>query len=357
MSTITLEQLTGYASALPTPFTGNANAIDEEAFEEFCDRQIEQGVSALIVNGTTGEAPTLSSFEQGRSIRLAADVADGRVPVIAGAGSNATAHAVELARQAESAGADGLLAVTPYYNRPSQEGLFRHFKAVHDATSLPILLYDVPSRTACSLAVDTVERLAELPGIIGLKDATGDLARPTRLRQRLGSRFRLMSGDDATAPAFIRAGGNGCISVLSNVAPLPCGGLFAALERGDKAEADAIARTLSPLLAALFAESNPVPLKHALSLMGRMRADLRLPLCAAAPETQTRVAEALTRLGLLSGASGQEVLAGQSPPGKHVPSRGARLVGRTQSGDDPVRANHASRLNPGRAADIRRPAR
>jgi 4-hydroxy-tetrahydrodipicolinate synthase len=307
MGPTALESLGGYASALPTPFL--ENAIDEDAFESFCDWQIEQGVAALIVNGTTGEAPTLSLPEQRRLIHLAVDVADGRVPVIAGAGANATTHAVELARQAEAAGADGLLAVTPYYNRPSQEGLFRHFKAVHDATSLPVFLYDVPSRTACSLAIETIERLADLPGIIGLKDATGDRQRPLQLRQRLGGRFRLMSGDDAAAPAFIRAGGNGCISVVSNVAPAPCVRLYAALEGGERGEAEAMVRALSPLFLALFAESNPVPLKYALSLMGWMRAELRLPLCEATPETRARVREALACLDLVPKVPGQELLA------------------------------------------------
>jgi 4-hydroxy-tetrahydrodipicolinate synthase len=313
MTSLPLARLAGYASALPTPFAGTA--IDEDAFEAFCDWQIGEGVSALVVAGTTGEAPTLSLAEQRRLVRLAVGVADGRVPVIAGAGANATGHAVELARQAEAVGADGLLVVTPYYVKPSQEGLFRHFKAVHDATSVPVLLYDVPSRTACSLALDTIERLAELPRIIGLKDATGDQARPLRLRQLLGRRFRLMSGDDATAPAFIRAGGDGCISVLSNLTPRLCVRLHAAVRDGDQREAEVIARALSPLTAALFAESNPVPLKHALFLMGRMRPDLRLPLCTAAPATRALVAEALTRLGLIAASPEGELLAGHSLPG------------------------------------------
>ncbi len=291
-------RLSGYSSALPTPFKGCF--LDEEAFAAFCEWQIDQGISALVVNGTTGEAPTLTADEQRQLVRLAVDVAKGRVPVIVGAGSNATSHAIELARQAEFAGADGLLIVTPYYNRPSQEGLFHHFEALHRATRLPILLYDVPSRTGCTFAIETIVRLADLPRIVGLKDATGDLGRPARLRQLLGERFRLFSGDDATALDFLAAGGNGCISVVSNVAPRLCVRLHAAWQRGDRAEARAIASTLAPLAEALFAESNPVPLKHALSMMQRMSPDVRLPLYAASPQTCREVAGTLALLGLVS---------------------------------------------------------
>jgi 4-hydroxy-tetrahydrodipicolinate synthase len=289
--------LCGYATALPVPFRGDH--IDENAFRAFCDWQVTQGVSALIVNGTTGEAPTLSLGEQRRLIRVAVETADGRLPVIAGAGSNATEHAVKIARQAEAAGANGLLAVTPYYNRPSQEGLFLHFRAIHDATSLPILLYDVPSRTACSLALDTVLRLANLPRIVGLKDATGDLARPRRLRGLLGARFCLLSGDDATTLEFLRAGGNGCVSVVSNVAPAQAVDLYEAWRQGDANEADARADSLAPLTAALFAESNPVPVKYALEAMGWMKADVRLPLCSASERTRALVTAVLSEFGLL----------------------------------------------------------
>jgi 4-hydroxy-tetrahydrodipicolinate synthase len=290
-------RLCGYATALPVPFRGDH--IDENAFRGFCDWQIGQGIAALVVNGTTGEAPTLSLAEQRRLIRVAAETAGRRLPVIAGAGANATEHAVQIARQAEAAGADGLLAVTPYYNRPSQEGLFLHFRAIHDATTLPILLYDVPSRTACSLALDTIGRLAELPRIVGLKDATGDLARPRHLRELLGDRFRLLSGDDATALEFLRAGGNGCISVLSNVAPAQAVGLYEAWRRGDDDDAQVRAAALAPVTAALFVESNPVPVKYALEAMGWMTADVRLPLCPASHKTRTTVGKALSEFGLL----------------------------------------------------------
>jgi 4-hydroxy-tetrahydrodipicolinate synthase len=292
-----LATLCGYASALPTPFTDDR--IDVDAFTSFCKWQIEQGSSALVVNGTTGEAPTLTRSEQNRLFSMAVAVAQGQVPVIAGVGSNATAHAIELARDAERAGADGLLAVTPYYNKPSQEGLFQHFRAIHDATGLPILLYDVPARTGCELALGTLRRLAELPRIIGLKDATGDLVRPGVLRRLLGERFRLLSGDDGTALEFMALGGNGCISVLSNVVPKLCNRLYLAIACGEQVEARLIERRLGPLVAALFAESNPVPVKWALSLLGRMSPEVRLPLCGPSDATRTAVQKALAQLGLV----------------------------------------------------------
>jgi 4-hydroxy-tetrahydrodipicolinate synthase len=292
-----LRSLCGYSSALPTPFTDGA--IDDKAFAAFCQWQIEQGISALVVNGTTGEAPTLTIPEQLRLIRIAVEVAQESVPVIAGAGSNATAHAVEIAQQAEAAGASGLLVVTPYYNKPPQEGLFRHFRTVHDATDLPIFVYEVPTRTGCSITFDTLCRLADLPRIIGLKDATGDLSRPATIRRLLGDRLVLLSGDDATALDFMGLGGSGCISVLSNVAPKLCNRLYLACACGEQTEARLIERRLRPLAAALFLESNPVPVKWALGLMGRMAPELRLPLCEPAEATRTALRKALTQLGLL----------------------------------------------------------
>jgi 4-hydroxy-tetrahydrodipicolinate synthase len=296
------DALAGYVSALPAPFKDGR--IDEDAFADFCAWQIEQGIAGLVVNGTTGEAPTLDRDEQRRLVRIALEVADGRVPVIAGAGANATTHAVDLARLAEAAGADALLVVTPYYNRPSQEGLFHHFAAVHDATRLPIMLYDVPSRTGCTLAIETIRRLAAMPRIAGLKDATGDLDRPSQLRRLLGEQFRLMSGDDATALAYMERGGNGCISVVSNVVPRLCARLYAAHARGDAGVAQIIARGLEPLTHALFAESNPVPVKYALSLMDRMSEDVRLPLWPASEATRHVVAEAMAQFGFVLPARG-----------------------------------------------------
>ncbi len=290
--------LSGYVSALPTPFRGER--IDHEAFADLCDWQIGQGISGFVVNGTTGEAPALAMGEQRLLIRLSVQVADDRVPVIAGVGSACTAPAIELAKNAANAGADGILATTPYYVRPSQEGIYRHFRALHDAVELPILLYDVPSRTASTIAGDTLCRLAELPRIVGLKDATGDLSRIKLLKDKIDARFRWLSGDDATALDFMALGGTGCVSVLSNVVPRRCVELHQAHARGDLYRARAIERELAPLTAALFAESNPVPVKYALSMMGRMAVDVRLPLVPASPATRKAVEDALAQVALLA---------------------------------------------------------
>jgi len=290
-------ELTGYISAVPTPFIGGR--IDEPAFESFCQWQIEQGIAGLVVCGTTGEAPTVTDQEHGGLIRLAGQIARGRVPVIAGIGTNSTAHAIDMARAAAARGADGLLAVVPYYNKPMQLGLYRHFAAIHEATELPVILYDVPSRTGRSLDDETIVRLAKLPRIVGLKDATGDLSRPPRLRRQLGTRFRLFSGDDATALGFLAQGGDGCISVTSNVVPAQCVRMHAAWVDGDIGVARAIGLDLAELTAALFAESNPIPLKFALSLVGRMSPKLRPPLYEAVASTRVALGQALHRLGLL----------------------------------------------------------
>src|ERR1700692_128640 len=256
-------KLSGYAPALPTPFDDNSD-VDREAFERLCDLQITCGATALVVCGTTGEASTLTSEQQGELIRIAVAVSRGRVPVIAGAGSNATDHAIALAKDAEAAGADAVLSVVPYYNRPTQAGLYAHFREIALSTGLPVILYDVPSRTACSLADATIARLAELPRIIGLKDASGDVTRPSRLRTLVGPDFRLLSGDDALGLAFLAQGGDGCISVTSNVAPGLCRNMFLAWRNGQSVRAQRLARPIAQLTAALFRESSPVALKSAL---------------------------------------------------------------------------------------------
>jgi 4-hydroxy-tetrahydrodipicolinate synthase len=201
-----VHKLVGYAPALPTPFDDN-DAIDAAAFENFCELQISNGATALVVGGTTGEAPNLSRDEHCELLHVAIEVSCGRVPIIAGAGSNSTQHAVEFTKDAEASGADAVLSVVPYYNRPTQAGLFAHFSEIAASTGLPIILYDVPTRTACSLADETIARLAELPQIAGLKDATGDPSRVARLRMLVGTDFRLLSGDDATALSFVTQGG------------------------------------------------------------------------------------------------------------------------------------------------------
>lgn len=287
-----LSRLSGFAPAIPTPFD-ETEALDVAAFEQFCDLQIQHGATALVVCGTTGEAPTLTREEHRQLVCAAVDVAQGRVPVIAGAGSNSTSQAIEFAQDAEAAGADAILSVVPYYNKPIQAGMDAHFRAIAASTGLPIMLYDVPSRTVCGLADTTIARLAEHPQFFGLKDAAGDMTRPLRLRTLLGSEFRLLSGDDATALGFIAQGGDGCISVTSNVSPGLCRALYAALTRGQVARAQLLAADFMNLTLALMSESNPAPLKFALSLLKLMPSRLRLPLVEPSPATKGRVAEAL----------------------------------------------------------------
>ena len=290
-----VSKLSGYAPALPTPF-GDDGKVDGAAFEQFCDRQIQEGATALVVCGTTGEAPTLSPAEHHALIRIAAEVARGRIPVIAGAGSNSTAHAIELTRDAEAAGADAILSIVPYYNKPIQRGLYAHFHAIAQSTGLPIILYDVPSRTACGLVDETVARLAEMPQFIGLKDATGDVTRPARLRSLVGSGFRLLTGDDATALAFLAQGGNGCISVTSNIAPALCRNMFLACKHGQIASAQRWAIPVAKLTAVLFRETSPSPLKYALSLLGLMSPKVRLPLVELTSQTRAEVAAVMAHI-------------------------------------------------------------
>jgi 4-hydroxy-tetrahydrodipicolinate synthase len=287
--------LSGYMPALPTPFTDD-DKVDYAAFRRFCALQIEHGATALVVCGTTGEAAALTVAEQAQLIRIAVAAAAGRIPVVAGGGSNATEHAIELSRKAEVNGADAVLSVVPYYNKPTQEGLYVHFREIASATSLPLILYDVPSRTGRGLADDTVARLAELPGIIGLKDATGDIGRPLRLRTAIGADFNLLSGDDASALGFIAQGGDGCISVASNVVPSLCADIAAAWQHGDVLRARQLMLAIAPLIAALSSETNPAPLKYALSLCGLVSSKVRLPLVEISAQGRRIVGPALARL-------------------------------------------------------------
>ena len=291
-----VSQLTGYAPAVPTPF-GRRDDIDRAAFENLCRLQVEAGATALVVCGTTGELPTLSVAEHATLITIAVGVARGRIPVIAGAGSNSTARAIDLTRTAEACGADAVLSVVPYYNKPTQAGMHAHFRSIAQCTGLPIILYDVPSRTACGLADETIARLREVPQIVGLKDATGDVTRPARLRPSVGTEFRLFSGDDATAPIFFTQGGNGCISVTSNVAPGLCRRLFLAHRQDQTDEVRRLSLPLAQLTRILFCKPNPVPLKYVLSLLGLMAQDVRLPLVELSPRTKAEVADALREFG------------------------------------------------------------
>jgi 4-hydroxy-tetrahydrodipicolinate synthase len=288
-----ISSLTGFAPAIPTPFDA-AGAIDGAALTSFCDRQIEEGASALTVCGTTGEAPTLTHAEPGRIVGIAVKVAHGRVPVIAGAGSNSTSQAIELAKDAEAAGADAILLVVPYYNKPVQRGLQAHFEAIAGAMALPIILYDVPSRTACGLADSTIAALAENPQFVGLKDATGNMARPLRLRALVPRDFRLLPGDDATAVGFMAQGGHGCISVASNVAPGLCRRIHLAMQQGRSGgELPELAAELERLTRVLFSEVNPVPVKLALSVLKWMPARVRLPLVEASEGTRAEILSVL----------------------------------------------------------------
>lgn len=290
-----VSKLAGYAPAIPTPFHEDGS-VDVPTLERFCDLQIREGANALVVCGTTGEAPTLTPAEHRKIVHTAVCISQGRIPVIAGTGSNSTSHAIALTRDAEAAGADAALSIVPYYNKPTQAGLYEHFRAIAESSALPAFLYDVPSRTACGLADETVARLAELPKFIGLKDATGDVTRPARLKALVGPDFRLLSGDDATALPFFAAGGNGCISVTANVAPGLCRNMFLRSRQGQISTAQRLNDPIARLTAALFRESNPAPLKFALSLFGLMSPTVRLPLVEVSEESQTELRTILTQL-------------------------------------------------------------
>jgi 4-hydroxy-tetrahydrodipicolinate synthase len=284
-------KLHGPCVALPTPFRGGA--VDFPVLERLCHRQIDHGTGALVPCGPTGEAPLLTPGEHHRIVERTVAAAAGRVPVIAGAGSSSTQISVELARSAELAGAQALLCITPYHLEPTQAGLIAHFQAIHDAVGIPIILYDGPPRIARPLADATIERLAELPRVVGLKDATGDIERMARLRWRLADRLLLLSGDDATQAVHRLAGGDGCISVTANVTPA----LSAALHKAcDRRETEAVARLegiLAPLHAALVLEANPIPVKRALHRLGLMVDGLRLPLTPLGAMADMKLAKVL----------------------------------------------------------------
>jgi 4-hydroxy-tetrahydrodipicolinate synthase len=288
----------GSICALITPFTGDG--IDEAAFQAFVEWQIGQGTHGLVPCGTTGESPTLSHAEHMRVVELCVEAAAGRVPVIAGAGSNSTAEAVLLARHAAECGADAALSVTPYYNKPTQEGLYQHFKAIHDAADLPILVYNIPGRSVVDMSVETMARLAELRNVVGVKDATNDLARPLRTRIEIGADFCQLSGEDATATAFLAQGGVGCISVTANVAPRLCADQQEAWQRGEIAAMAEMRDRLAPLHRALFLESSPAPVKYAVSLLGMAAQRVRPPLVEPGEGTRQTVAAAMRHAGVLN---------------------------------------------------------
>jgi 4-hydroxy-tetrahydrodipicolinate synthase len=288
----------GSIVALLTPFRNGA--VDERAFQDLVEWQIAQGTHGLVPCGTTGESPTLSHSEHKRVVALCVEAAKRRVPVIAGTGSNSTAEAIDFTRHAKSAGADAALIVCPYYNRPTQEGLYQHFKAIHDAVELPIIIYNIPIRTAVDMSVVTMARLAKLANIVGVKDATNDLARPLRTRQAIGPDFCMLSGEDVTALSFNAQGGVGCISVTANVAPRACADMQEAWQKGDIARATRINDRLAALHDALFVETSPAPVKYAASLLGKATHEVRPPLVAASAEAQAKVQQAMRVAGVLN---------------------------------------------------------
>lgn len=287
----------GLFTALVTPFDNGR--IDDEAFQRLIEFQIASGANGLVPCGTTGESAVMTPEEHLHVIELCVKTAAGRVPVIAGTGSNDTHKVIKTTLAAQKAGADAALVVTPYYNKPTQEGLFRHFKAVHDAVSLPVVMYNVPGRTGVNMSVETIGRLAELPRIIGIKDATPDLMRPLKIRAAVRDDFSVLSGEDGTVVAFLAHGGDGCISVASNIAPKLYAGLHKAWADKDWPEICRLRDLLAPLSEAMFVETNPCPVKYAASLLGYGDGSLRLPLWEISDKSKETVKAAMQAAGVL----------------------------------------------------------
>ena len=285
--------------ALITPMRADGS-FDEKAYAEFVDWQISEGTNGIVPVGTTGESPTLSHDEHKRVVEIAVSVAKGRIPVIAGAGSNSTEEAIALTRHAKEAGADAALIVTPYYNKPTQEGMFLHYSAIADSVDLPIIIYNIPGRSVVNMSVETMARLAKHKNIVGVKDSTADLQRPILQRLAMGPGFCQMSGEDQTAISFLAAGGHGCISVTANIAPRLCSEMHAAWADGRVNDAIAIQDRLTPLHDSLFCETSPGPVKYAASLLGKTSNRCRLPLAPPGEATQARVRAAMTSVGLLN---------------------------------------------------------
>ena len=288
----------GSIVALVTPFRNGS--VDETALQSLVEWHIEQGTRGLVPVGTTGESPTLSHAEHERVVELVVEAAAGRLPVIAGTGSNSTEEAISLTRHAKEVGADAALVVTPYYNKPTQAGLCAHFKAIHDAVDLPVIVYNIPGRSVVDMSVETMAALAKLPNIVGVKDATNDLARPLLTAAACGEDFCLLSGEDPTILAFLAHGGHGCISVTANVAPRQCAELHEVWQRGDAAGALAIQRRLMPLHKSLFIETSPAPVKHACARLGKCEATVRLPLVEPSEASKRAIEAAMVSAGLIN---------------------------------------------------------
>lgn len=288
----------GSFTALVTPFQNGS--VDQKAFRGLVEWQISEGTNGLVPVGTTGESPTLSHDEHKDVVAWCIDQAKGRVPVIAGAGSNSTKEAVDLSRHAEAAGANAVLVVTPYYNKPTQEGLYQHFKAVNDAVGIPIIIYNIPGRSVVDMSVETMTRLFELKNIAGVKDATANVVRVSQQRAAMGEGFNQLSGEDATALGFMAHGGHGCISVTSNVAPRLCAEFQSACLKGNYGMALKLQDKLIPLHTALFIETNPAPAKYALAVLGKCAETVRLPMVPVAENTKLAVREAMVHAGLIN---------------------------------------------------------
>ncbi len=287
----------GSIVALVTPF--KQGAVDEEAYRELIEFQIENNTSAIVPCGTTGESATLSFQEHHQVIDIAVDAVKKRVPVIAGTGGNSTREAIELTEHAKKAGVDATLQVTPYYNKPTQEGLYQHFKAIAEAVPLPQVLYNVPGRTSVNLLPETVARLAELPEVVAIKEASGDLGQMAEIMRLAGDKITLISGDDNLTLPILSIGGKGAISVVANIVPGDAADMIGAWEKGNLQEAKDLYYKLLPLCKAMFYETNPVPVKTSLALMGKIQGDLRLPLAPLSPANLEKLKEALRRYGVL----------------------------------------------------------
>jgi 4-hydroxy-tetrahydrodipicolinate synthase len=287
----------GSITALITPF--KKDKVDEKAFQDFVNWQIDQGTHGLVPCGTTGESPTLTHEEHHRVVEMCVEVAKGRVPVIAGTGSNSTAEAIKLTKRAKKAGADAALIVTPYYNKPTQDGLILHYLSIANSVDLPIIIYNIPGRSVVDMSIETMEKLAGHENIVGVKDATNDLTRPAKLRLSLGEQFCQLSGEDGTAVPFLAQGGVGCISVTANVAPRLCSQLQDAWHLGAYDDVFRVRDILTPLHEAMFLETNPAPVKFAASLLGKCAPDVRPPLSPLKVKTKARVEEAMRDAGLL----------------------------------------------------------
>jgi 4-hydroxy-tetrahydrodipicolinate synthase len=291
------ERIRGSLPALITPFRNGE--VDEAAFRKLVNWQIAEGSHGLVPCGTTGESPTLSHEEHRRVVEICVEEAKGRVPVIAGAGSNSTAEAISLTRHAKAIGADAVLSVTGYYNKPSQDGIYRHYAAIAEAVDIPIIIYNIPARAVVEISVDTMARLANIPNVIGVKDATANMARPSRERLACGKDWLLISGEDITALGYMAHGGHGCISVTANIAPKLCADFQNACLQGANERALQLQDKLTPVHDAMFAEPSPAPVKYAASLLGLSTDEVRLPMLTATEHTRSRVRQAMHGAGLI----------------------------------------------------------